>query len=165
MKTQRQNSCHVCHRWFLKLSTTNCYDKPRDMDGDTIIMNPTDGRHVKIVEEQLLQKEQQFVSHPQDESRESRYTSFHRRSRIRSEVDITPNGCGVAADSSAVGDVLPPDNENCGITGYLVGFVGNFFYCLFQVCILMLLYCQHSISWMDYTEKSLKLDETFQVFL
>lgn len=117
------------------------------MDGDTIIMNPTDGRHVKIVEEHLLQQEQQIVSHPnlpQDESRDSRYTSFHRRSRLRSELDITPTGCSIAADSSAVGDVLVPDNEHRGITGCLASFAGSFLYCLFQVCRLILLYCHYS---------------------
>lgn len=107
------------------------------MDGDTITMNPADGKHIKIVEDRFLTQDQQFEPHAnpsQDENREGRYTSFHRRARLRSEIEITSGSppATVGADSSAVGDVLTP-SRNRRLMGYLFGFISSFLYCFFQV--------------------------------
>lgn len=96
------------------------------MDGDSIIMNPN-SKGIKIMDEQpqLIQPNPA----PED-SRENRCTLFHRRARLRSDVEIE-SSCA-AADSSAVGDVLTPP-KGSRMKRFLCSFLGTFSYFLFQV--------------------------------
>lgn len=97
------------------------------MDGDTISMtiNP---KAIKTMEEQRL-----HTDPIQEEDRESRYSQFHRRARLRLESETPITAFPAAADSSAVGDVLIPQNRGTRTWAFFLRFMGRFFYYLFQV--------------------------------